>query len=168
MHTPNEPQKPTELNRISSNLKYLIGGISAGIFLLFFFGIINPFGLHDSLQNITGYFFGLSFNNLDYIAISSIPIFGMLLNSKRNEFKTADLIKDIFIIVLFVIITIAIGLYILTVIGKPTNPLIPKYLITEPFFLYSTLTIGLGIGLPFLIMNRNKKLDKINEIGTEK
>ena len=146
----------------------MICGISALIFLLFFFGIINPFGLNDSLQKITGYFFGFSFNNLDYLAVSSIPIFGMLLNSKRKEFKTADLIKDILIIVLFVIITISIGLYILTFIGKPTNPLIPQYLITEPFFLYSTLTVGIGIGLPFLLINRTEKLDEINEIGIEK
>ena len=138
------------------------------IFLLFFFGIINPFGLNDSLQKITGYFFGLNFNDLDYLAISSIPIFGMLLNSKRLEFKTTDLIKDILIIILFVIITIASGLYILTFIGKPDNPFIPQYLIREPFFLYSTLTIGIGIGLPFLLINRAKKRDKINEIGTEK
>ena len=138
------------------------------IFFLFFFGIINPFGLNDSLQKITGYFFALSFNNLDYLAISSIPIFGMLLNSKRMEFKIADLIKDISIIILFVIITMAIGLYILTFIGKPNSPLIPQYLISEPFFLYSTFTIGIGIGLPFLLIIRTEKLDEINEIGTEK
>ncbi|MFC3974112.1 hypothetical protein [Maribacter confluentis] len=117
---------------------------------------------------MTGYFFGLNFNNLDYFAISSIPIFGMLLNSKRMEFKTADLIKDVLIIILFVIITIAIGLYILTYIGKPDNPLIPQYLISEPFFLYSTIIIGIGIGLPFLFINRTEKLDEINEIGTKK
>ncbi|MBA6154892.1 hypothetical protein [Gelidibacter maritimus] len=156
------------MNKIPIKIKYMICGISAMIFLLFLFGIINPFGLNDSLQKITGYFFGFSFNNLDYLAISSIPIFGMLLNSKRKEFKTADLIKDILIIVLFVIITISIGLYILTFIGKPTNPLIPQYLITEPFFLYSTLTVGIGIGLPFLLINRTEKLDEINEIGIEK
>ena len=156
------------MNKIPNKIKYLIGGISALIFFLFFFGIINPFGLNDSLQKITGYYFGLNFNNLDYFAISSIPIFGILLNSKRMEFKTADLIKDILMIILFVIITIAIGLYILTFIGKPDNPLIPQYLIREPFFLYSTITIGIGIGLPFLLINRTEKLDEINEIGTEK
>ena len=156
------------MNKIPNKIKYLIGGISTLIFLLFFFGIINAFGLNDSLQKITGYFFGLSFNNLDYLAISSIPIFGLLLNSKRMEFKKADLIKDILTITLFVIITIAIGLYILTFIGKPDNPLIPQYLITEPFFLYSTLTVGIGIGLPFLLIKRTEKLDEINEIGTEK
>ena len=168
MHNVTKPQKPTELNKIPNKIKYLIGGISALIFFLFFFGIINPFGLNDSLQKMTGYFFGLNFNNLDYFALSSIPIFGMLLNSKRMEFKTADLIKDISIIILFVIITIAIGLYILTFIGKPDNPLIPQYLISEPFFLYSTIIIGIGIGLPFLFINRTEKLDEINEIGTEK
>lgn len=156
------------MNKVPNKIKYLIGGISTLIFSLFFFGIINPFGFNDYLQNVTGYFFGLSFNNLDYLAISSIPIFGMLLTSKREEFKTGDLIKDILIILFFLIITIAIGLYILTFIGKPENPLIPQYLITEPFFLYSTLTIGIGIGLPFLLINRTEKLDEINEIGSEK
>ena len=135
------------------------------IFFLFFFGIINPFGLNNSLQKITGYFFGLNFNNLDYLAISSIPIFGMILHKKRIEFKKADLIKDIFIIILFVIIAIAIGLYILTFIGKSDNPLMPQYLIIEPFFLYSTLIIGIGMGTPFLLIKRNKKMDEINEIG---
>ena len=138
------------------------------IFFLFFFGIINPFGLNDSLQKITGYFFVLNVNNLDYFAISLIPFFGMLLNSKRLEFKIADLIIDILIIILFVFITIAIGLYILTFIGKPDNPLIPQYLISEPFFLYSTIIIGIGIGVPFLLINRTEKLDEVNGIGTKK
>ena len=89
----------------------------------------------------------------------------MILHTKRVEFKTADLIKDIFIIILFVIIAIAIGLYILTFIGKSDNPLMPQYLIIEPFFLYSTLIIGIGMGTPFLLIKRNKKMDEINEIG---
>ncbi len=153
------------MNKIPNNIKYGICGFSALIFLLFFLGIINPFGFNDPLQKITGYFFGLSFNNLDYLAISSIPIFGMLFNSKRNEFKTAELIKDILFIVLCVLITIAIGLYILTFIGKSTNPLIPQYLITEPFFLYSTLIIGIGILIPFLIIKRTEVRNEINDIG---
>lgn len=153
------------MNKIPNNIKYGICGISALIFLLFFLGIIKPFGFNDSLQKFTGYFFGLSFNNLDYLAISSIPVFGMLFNSKRNEFKTTELIKDILLIVLCVLITIAVGLYILTFIGKPTNPLIPQYLITEPFFLYSTLVIGIGILIPFLLIKRTKKQSEINDIG---
>lgn len=91
----------------------------------------------------------------------------MLLNSKRKEFKTSELIKDILIIVLFVIIAIAVGLYLLTFIGKPTNPLIPQNLLTEPFFFYSTITLGIGIGIPFLLIKRTTKLDEINEIELE-
>ena len=143
----------------------MIYGISILIFLSFFLGIINPFGFNNSLQKITGYFFGLSFNNLDYLAISSIPIFGMLFNSKRNEFKITELIKDTLLIVLCVFITIAIGLYVLTFIGKPTSPFIPQYLIREPFFLYSTLTIEIGILTPFLLIKRTEKRNEINDIG---
>ncbi len=153
------------MNKTPNNIKYTIYGTSALIFLLFYLGGINPFGFNDSLQKITGYFFGLSFNNLDYLAISSIPVFGMLFNSKRNEFKKSELITDILIIVFCVLISIAIGLYILTFIGKPSSPLIPKYLITEPFFLYSTLTIGIGILIPYLMIKRNEKPNEINEIG---
>ncbi|MGR7812090.1 hypothetical protein [Lacinutrix undariae] len=155
------------MNKIPNKIKYGIFGISTLIFLLFFLGIINPFGLNDSLQNITGYFFGLSFSNIDYLTISSIPVFGMFFNSSRNEFKIADLIKDILTILICTLITIAIGLYLLTFIGKPNNPLIPQYLLREPFFLYSTLTIAIGILIPFLIIKRNKKRNGLNNNGIE-
>ena len=89
----------------------------------------------------------------------------MLFNSKRIEFKTEELIKDILIILFSVLITIGIGLYLLTFIGKPTNPLIPQYLISEPFFIYSTLIIGIGILFPFLLKRRNEKPNEINNIG---
>ena len=146
----------------------MIYGNSILIFLLFFLGIINPLDLNDSIFKITGYFFGLSFNNLDYLVISSIPIFGMLLNSMRNEFKIIELGKDILTILLFVLITSGIGLYILTYIGKLDSPFIPEYLLREPFSLYSTLIFGIGIGIPFLFVKRTEKLNDINKIGIEK
>lgn len=137
----------------------MIFAISGIIFLLFHFGIINPFAGNEMLQEATGYYFVLSCNSLDYLAISSIPIFGMLLNYKRRVFTIEHLIKDIFIILLSATIIIVIGLYLLTFLGKPKNPLIPQFLITEPFFYYSTVIIIIGIGFPFLVVNKRERID---------
>ncbi|WP_224490967.1 hypothetical protein [Robertkochia flava] len=144
------------MNKIPNQIKYVIWAISALIFILFFSGRINPFGLNNSVHQITGYFFGLAFANLDYFIISSIPVFGMLLNSKRKEFKITDLIKDILIVLLFVTFSLLLGLYILTYIGKP-SPLVAQYFISEPFLLYSTLIILIGIGMPFIIKKGSNK-----------
>ena len=113
-------------------------------------------GSINLIQKLTGYHIGISTNTLDYLTFSSIPIFGMLFNSKRNEFKVSELIIDIFIILFSTIIVIGIGLYILTIIGKPSSPLMPDYLIIEPINLYSTLIMGIGILIPFLIIDRTK------------
>jgi hypothetical protein len=42
--------------------------------------------------------------------------------------------------------------------AKHSNPLIPDYLKTEPFDLYSTILIGIGIFLPYLIKIDIKKI----------
>jgi hypothetical protein len=146
----------------------LICGISALTFFLFLFGIINPYPsvLIDFFQKFTDYFIVFSFNNLDYLALSLIPVFGMLFNSKRNRFKTSELISDILIIALCVLIIFMIGLYMLPIIGKkPSNPLIPQYFINQPFILYSTITIGIGIAIPFLFIKRTEKPTEIDNIG---
>lgn len=149
----------SELNKIPKIIKYSIFGISALIFLL----LNSVLGLNiiissiNLIHKITGYHFGISTNTLDYLTFASIPIFGMLFNSKRNEFKLSELIKDIFTVLFWTIIVVGIGLYILTIISKPTNPLIPKYVIIEPINLYSTLIMGIGILIPFIFINRTKK-----------
>lgn len=157
------------MNKIPENIKYSIFGISALIFLLLnsSFGINTIIGSINLIEKITGYHFGISTNTLDYLIFASIPIFGMLLNSKRNEFKVSELIIDILTILFWTIIGIGIGLYILTIIAKPTNPLIPNYLIIEPINLYSNLIMGIGILIPFLFLKRTKKETDIQNIGTE-
>ncbi len=79
----------------------------------------------------------------------------MLHNLTRTEFKLVKLIMDIATILFSVIIMFEIGLFILTFIGKPENPLEPQYILTELFELYTTIFIGLGI--PFLIIKLIKK-----------
>jgi len=158
------------LEKIPDNLKKQIIGISGLIFLILTFGIgpTNIFGLEQFIQDKTDYFFGVTTYFLDYGLISLIPFFGIILNSKRIEFKNSELIIDILKILGWTILLFLIGLYLLTFIGKPSNPLIPQYLITEPIFLYSTIIIGIGISIPFLLAKPYQKRDEINDIGIEK
>jgi hypothetical protein len=155
------------LNKIATQIKYLIYGLCGLIFLALNFGIGAKLhiGLIENLQKLTDYHFGISTNTLDYLTLASFPIFGMLYNSTRKEFKKVELIKDILTVLLFIIITFGIGLYLLIYLGRNSNPLIPEYLLIEPFDLYSTLLIGIGILIPFLIIKRTEKRSEINDIG---
>ncbi|WP_299115947.1 hypothetical protein [uncultured Winogradskyella sp.] len=147
------------MNKIPKNLKYLIFGISLLTFIGLYsgFGIRLMVGISNKLLPITNYFFAFSSTRFDYLILSTIPIFGMLYNSTRTDFKLTELIMDIVTILFSVIIMFGIGLLILTFIGKPENPLMPQYIVTEPFELYTTIFIGLGIGIPFLIIKLIKK-----------
>ncbi|WP_179350065.1 hypothetical protein [Winogradskyella pacifica] len=149
------------MNKIPKNLKYLIFGISLLTFIGLYsgFGIRLMIGISNKLLPITNYFFAFSSTRFDYLILSTITIFGMLYNSTRTDFKLTELIMDIVTILFSVIIMFGIGLLILTFIGKPENPLMPQYIVTEPFELYTTIFIGLGIGIPFLIIKliKNKK-----------
>ena len=169
VHNVNQPQKLTELNKIPNNVKYFIYCLCALIFVLLNFGLGAKIhiGLTEFIQNATNYFFGFSSNTIDYLIIASIPAIGMLLNLKRKQFNISELIMDILTVTLWALIMFGIGLYIMTFIGKPTGPLIPDHLIIEPFYPYTTLTILIGISIPFVFINQNRKVNEIEDIGTE-
>lgn len=114
------------------------------------------------IRETTNYHFGISTNTLDYFIFASFPIFGMLYHSTRVEFNKSKLILDIITVLLSIIVIMGIGLYLLTYLGKSSNPLIPEYLFTEPFELYSTLLIAIGIATPFLIIKLAKKRNDNN------
>lgn len=149
----------TDLNKIPAKIKYLIYGLCGLIFIVLNFGggAKLHIGLTENLQKITEYFFGISTNTLDYLTLSTIPLFGMIYNSTRKEFKIKELIMDIITVLLFVIIVFGIGLFIMTFSAKHSNPLIPEYLLAEPFDLYSTILIIIGLLMPYLIIKLLKK-----------
>jgi tellurite resistance protein TehA-like permease len=156
------------LKKIPKKIKYIVFGISLIIFSLLHFGVINLFEIGGFLQNIEKHYFINYLNNFDFLIIASIPAFGMLLYSKRNKFRISKLILDIFTILFCVIVTFGVGLYILTIIGKKSSPFIPDHFINEPFLLYSTLTIGIGVLLQVLLLKQTKELNEINDIGIKK
>jgi hypothetical protein len=161
------------LNSFYKNHLYLSIAISCVLFnfLNFILGPTSVFGLAEFLQNKIGYFFGVDINTFDYFLIASIPLFGLLLNSKRKENGLAKILKDILTIILSCMVTFSVGLFILiTKIGSPgENPLIPEYLRVEPFKEYSSFIIAFGIVLPFLLIKKNveKAEDEFEEIGME-
>jgi nitric oxide reductase large subunit len=158
------------LNNLNKNQLYFSITISFVLFIFMNFSIgpTSVFGLAEFIQNKTGYFFGVDTNTLDYFLVSLIPFFALLLNSKKNVNSFTEIIKDNLTIVLCCISTFSIGLFFLiTKIGSPiTNPLIPVYLRVEPFKIYSTFLIGIGIILPFLMNNKyvEKKENEIEEM----
>ena len=152
-------EKKCELNKTPDKIKYLIYGFCGLIFIALNLGVGAKLhiGLFENLQKLTNYYFGISTNSLDYLILASFPFFGMLYNSTRMKFKKSELIIDIITVLFFVIIIFGIGLYMLTFLGRSSNPLIPEYLLTEPFDLYSIIILSIGIATPFLIMKLIKK-----------
>ncbi len=142
------------MNKIPKKIKVIIFGFCALIFLVLNFGFGSKLQLllTENLVKLTDYYFGISTNSLDYIAIATIPFFGMLYNSTRKEFRLKELFIDTLTVLLFVLLFIGIGLFIMIFSAKHTNPLIPEYILAEPFELYSTLLIYIGILMPYLII----------------
>ena len=92
------------------------------------------------------------------------------MNSKKKENGFIKIIKDNLIISLCCFITFSVGLLILiTKIGSPSsNPLILEYLRVEPFRIYSTFFIGIGIILPFFLIKDKALENQSNEITNNK
>ncbi len=147
---------------------YLSISISVATFILlnFILGPTSLFGLAEFIQHKTGYFFGVDTSTLDYLLISLIPICGLMLAEKMKRKSLSDILKQNVIILLSCTLTFSIGLLILiTEIGSPgENPLIPENLRVEPFKIYSSFFIALGIILPFIFI---QKVVEVTESGIE-
>ena len=161
------------MNRLNTNHLYLSITISFVLFIIlnFILGPSSVFGLSEFIQKKTGYFFGVDINSLDYILISSLPLIGFLINSKRKDNDLTETLKISFILSLSCIGTFSIGLCLLiSKIGSPIeNPLFPEYIRVEPFKEYSSFLIALGIVLSFLFTKKNieETENGIEEIGRE-
>jgi len=159
----------SKLNNIPTKLKNYIYILCGLIFILLNFGLGSKIQIElmNIIENTTDYFFAFSTYIIDYFIIASIPAIGMILNSKREYFKISELIMDILMISIFTLITFSIGLYLMIFFGEPTNPLIPKTIIIEPFKLYTTITLIMGILISFLFLNRKERIRESDKNNTE-
>jgi len=155
------------LNSIPKRSLYFSFTISLIIFTILNFGLgeTNLFGISDSILNLTKYYFGVGISTPDYLVIASFPIFGIVLNSKRKKHDFFNIIFDNIIILICSLFTFILGLLILTQIGNPKNPLIPQYLLVEPFKMYSTFFISCGIIIPFFLKKKEIEENEIENIG---
>ncbi len=128
------------------------------VFLNFYIENTTVFGLDQLLLKTTGYFFGVEIYTSDYFLIAMLPVLGLFLAKKKEGSKGLDLVKNTLILAAGCGLALVIGLLLLTTdLGSASsNPLFPQALRVEPFKMYSTLWIGVGIGVTFLIM-RNRK-----------
>jgi len=136
-------------------VKFLAFGSSVLVFsaLNFILAAKTVFGCDQLLLHATGYFFGVVTDSFDYLTLALIPIVALLMDAKNS-------LRGIFIenikIAISASASFCLGLIMLIWIGKPVNPLIPQYLLTEPFRIYSAIFIGTGVVFPLVFKNIRK------------
>lgn len=147
------------MNLTNQKIELYVLAFCTVLFLLltFIVGPTNIFGLAEWIQNKTNYYFALPVYMLDYGLISFIPFFGLLLTPSRTSYEINGFLVNLLKLSVSVFILFVLGLFLLTIIGKPSSPLLPKTLIAEPISVYSVLIIGIGIGVPFLLNKRTGK-----------
>jgi len=161
------------LDNLNKKYLYLSISISVTLFIIlnFILGPTSVFGLSEFIQNKTGYFFGVDINTSDYLLISSIPIYSLMLAEKRKRKNLSEILKGNLVICLSCVLTFSIGLlFLISKIGSASeNPLFPEYLRVEPFKQYSSFFIVLGVILPFLFIRKEVEESEsgIEEIGNE-
>jgi hypothetical protein len=126
------------------------------VYLNFYIESTTVFGLDQYLLHTTGYFFGVGLYTADYFLIAMIPVLGFLLIGKKKDNLGFSFVKNTLILATCCGIALVIGLILLTTdLGSASNnPLLPNGLRVEPFKMYSTICIGIGIWVPFLLMKR--------------
>jgi len=140
------------MKKIPKNIQYVSIGLSLMFFLLLNFRYKTVHEIWNILESVCHCYLAISTNTFDHLVFAGIPIFGMLLTTNRERFTPAGLIYDNLIIIGSVLLTIFLAIYLLTIFGRPTNPLVPDYLLSEPFNSYSILTVGIGVAVPFILM----------------
>jgi hypothetical protein len=136
----------------TNHIKYLAFSISIISFLLlnFLFATKTLFGFDQFILKQTNYFFGITTETIDYFLISCIPIIALKFNKNTN---LPTFLFNAFLIYTSTILVFLIGTVLLTTFGTLENPLIPRYLLVEPFRLYSAVLICIGISFPSIIKN---------------
>ncbi len=156
------------MESLSLKNKYIVSGITISTFLALEFGL-GPkalFGLTEPVQYLTHQYFGVGTATFDYALIASLPTFaaGISINQGNTDLK--NIVSNYFKISIACLITFILGLLYLYFFHKPINPLIPQYLIVEPFNSYSMLIISAGIFFSILLLTPKKSTDNgINKTG---
>ncbi len=129
----------------------VITGVFTFILFQYAFGFSFLELIQQTLLSNFQYFFPISYNILDKIFISLIPVFGLIYYNGRKNKRLSYLISDILVIVAFIFIFLIISLYLLTLIDVHDSPWIPEYIIGLPFRGYYTIFLFLGAMTPVIL-----------------
>lgn len=96
--------------------------------------------------------YSYSLSLIDYIFISSIPIISIILGYKK-DYNFKKCILNNLLLISSVLLILLISVLSIKPFSKFDSPFIPDYYVREPFKLFSTLIISVGLIFPFILKN---------------
>lgn len=141
---------------------YITIGISILLVVLLEYFAEN---LIDGLQWVfskTGRMASISIGGFDYIILGFLPLWSyLILNQKEKDF--IKILTENLIMSLSIIASVGIGIIVIIINGFRVSPLLPEYVVNQPFSLYWSLFIGIGILLPGFTIKllKNRKKNKV-------
>ena len=141
----------------SYSLQYFSFGTSSIILILTFIQPFRPIDIISSILHFFDIYMSFSISVIEQFLISSVPILVYYLNKKNGSLELKTISIQIIIIYLFLLILFMVSVYFIVVFSNVKTPLIPENYIREPFELYFTLIVFLGILIPFKIIDNKLK-----------
>lgn len=137
---------------------------SIALTIMFMYYISNYFFIYASkwVFEIFEKFFAFQITPIDHFLVHFFPLIFIpfLLRRKLNFSKQMLLMTIIGIFSIFMLFLVGMAIGIYTWGSDPTEPLLPEYILIQPFEYYWTVFISIGISIPILILrNKTKKVD---------
>jgi len=104
----------------------------------------------------------ISIGAFDYIILGFLPLWSYLILNHKEK-GIIKILTENFIMSLFIAAFIGIGIIVIIINGFRISPLLPEYIVNQPFSLYWSLFISIGIILPGFTIKllRNRKKNKV-------
>jgi len=114
----------------------------------------------DFMQKINRPLSSMTFNPLDILIFSCIPVWTYPLYHRRKNLTGKWILTTNLIALLTITLTFIIGLILISLFGVKPSPWLPDHIIFVPFPFFQTVTFIIGIALTYLIffiINRKKQ-----------
>lgn len=132
--------------------KYALLGSLTLFLILYFTPRFLP--VLDSFYRLSGYFIPFKFTFINCLLLASFPVLALhFLDVKKNIPLKAYLQVCALFIGSFLLIGF-IGIWISICLNNPSSPLLPRYIIEEPFPLFSCLMLLIALLIPFILHKR--------------
>lgn len=138
--------------------------IVLGIFVILFI-LIEFLGMYvlEGLQIIfqsTGRMAQLSIGTAEFSILGFLPLINYLLLKQKNQPSLRKLIVQNLIVLILIFGSVGTGILIMCIYDFNPSPLLPDYLVSQPFKLYWAMFIFAGILLGYgLIRNKPERIN---------